>query len=372
MMTRDLLTRGVVTRSVTATLLLILALVLGGSFAVPAASGQTALEKIRDAFSGKKTPPPAPPATSMMPMESDARLIEILVELAWLGDPITFPFYLEARVEGPVLHIRGNVPSKAVHEHAMKLVTTSLPVVDDLKENPTLKPHPTRMSPEQLQKVVGAAMRETLPRQAKNLQMRCTADGQVAISGMVETFEQKLQISQALRRLHGCTVAKNLTRVGTDPDGLLAKNLTKPAVTPTNVPGSIAIAQAPGGTTGVVKSSPLGSLPQDINIKTEPVGAPPANAGGSPASVPTEVPNVPVRPGGPRLTLPQIQQRIREACPKAKDVIATQKPTGEVKVEIHVREDGDIDGILNRIYSLPDMESYRLEVNFVIGAPGKN
>jgi osmotically-inducible protein OsmY len=375
------------------TLALILALGFGGTL-TNQVSGQTALEKIF----GKKTPPAPPPQTSLLPGESDARLIEILVELAWLGDPVTFPFYIEARVEGPVLHVRGNVPSKAVHDYAIKLthMNTSLPVVDDIKENPNLKVPVTRMSTEQLQNVVRSALRESLPRQAKNLQMRCTADGQVAISGNVDTFEQKLQISQALRRLHGCTVARNLTRVGSDPEGLLAKNLTKPADKATNVGGSptnitgslpntgpLAANQSPS-TTEVVKSSPLGSLPPEIMIKTEPPltpptyvgGSQPAYAGGSPANVggsqPTDVPSVPVNKTGPRLTLPQIQKRIKDACPKAKEVIVTQKPTGEVKVEIHVREDGDIDTTLNRVYALPEMESYRLEVNFVIGVPGKN
>src|SRR5262249_25467116 len=101
--------------------------------------------------------------------------------------------------------------------------------------------------------------------------------------------------------------------------------------------------------------------PPAVTIRAEPI---------TPA-LPTDVPNNVIKKDGPRMTLAQIQRRIQDACPKAMKVLASQRPAGEVKVEIHVREDGDIDAILNRIYALPEMESYRLEVSFVVGNPGK-
>src|ERR1700677_153542 len=188
-----------------------------------AASGQTAMQKV---LAGRKTPAPEAAPTR----ESDERLIEILVELAWLADPITFPFYLEAHMDGGRLHLRGNVPSKAVHDHALKLAQTNtpLPLADELKENPRLVVRPTRMPPDQLEKVARAALRESLPRLAGNLQVRCTYDGQAAVVGSVDSFEHKLAISQALRRLHGCTAARNTTRVGYDPDGSIVQNLIHP------------------------------------------------------------------------------------------------------------------------------------------------
>ncbi len=41
------------------------------------------------------------------------RLTEIQVELAWLSDPLTFPYYLEAHVKGQALEIRGYVANAA-------------------------------------------------------------------------------------------------------------------------------------------------------------------------------------------------------------------------------------------------------------------
>jgi BON domain len=328
---------------------LILGLMLGSS---GPASAQTSMQKMLDNLAGRK---PAAPATAQI-RESDTRLIEILVELAWLGDTVTFPFYLEARVEGPNLQLRGNVPSKAVHDHAVKMaqMNSPLPVADVLKENSLLKVHPTRMTPDQLEKVVRASLRESLPRQAKNLQTRCTADGQVAVKGIVESFEQKLTVSQVLRRLHGCTVVINLTTVTYDPQGDLARMFTQPKVNPVVVPPTV-VAQGPGtSTTDVVKSSPLvlPGPPADIIVKADPTSVPPA-----------------VKKDGPRLTLPQIQKRIQEACPKAKEVRVSMKLGGDIKVEIHIRDEADIEATFNRVYSIADLESYHLDVGFIVGAP---
>ena len=281
-----------------------LVMLLGLGFAGPA-TAQTGLQKI---LAPKKNPSP-PPAPRQ---ESDSRLIEILVELAWLGDPLTFPFYIEARLEGATLHVRGNVPSRAVRDQALKIaqLNTLLPAADDLKENPRLNVRPTRMSPEQLEKVVRAALRESQPRLAKGLQVRCTADGQVAVLGNVDSFEQKLTISQALRRLHGCTVAINLTRVSYDPEGILARNIVKPTAVPLTINQPISIE--------VVKGGPLG-----VPAATQDTGS--AATPSITVSVPTPEVSVTPRNNVPstRLTLPQIQKLIQDACPRAKEVRVT-------------------------------------------------
>src|SRR5262245_52455460 len=53
--------------------------------------------------------------------DDSGRLMEVLVELAWLADPVTFPYYLEARVDGQALEVRGYVPSKAIRDKAINL-----------------------------------------------------------------------------------------------------------------------------------------------------------------------------------------------------------------------------------------------------------
>src|SRR4051794_6283264 len=49
------------------------------------------------------------------------RQAEIQIELAWLADPVTFPYFLEARTTSAGLVVRGYVPNKAVHEQAVNL-----------------------------------------------------------------------------------------------------------------------------------------------------------------------------------------------------------------------------------------------------------
>ncbi len=49
------------------------------------------------------------------------RLAEARVELAWLADPITFPYFLEARVEGATLTVRGFVPDQTVRMQAQRV-----------------------------------------------------------------------------------------------------------------------------------------------------------------------------------------------------------------------------------------------------------
>src|SRR5207302_2713983 len=65
------------------------------------------------------------------------RLIEIQVELAWLSDRTTFPYFLDAHVKGMSLEVRGYVPSKAVREQAVNLAKLNSPlsVTDALKEH---------------------------------------------------------------------------------------------------------------------------------------------------------------------------------------------------------------------------------------------
>jgi len=88
------------------------------AIAALAQSGEGPLQKLFGTSTAPKTKAPA---------EDPRRLAEIAVELAWLGDPVTFPYFLEARVEGAKLTVRGFVPDKAVREHALGLARLGLP-----------------------------------------------------------------------------------------------------------------------------------------------------------------------------------------------------------------------------------------------------
>ncbi len=147
------------------------------------------------------------------------RLAEINIEIAWLADPVTFPYYLEARSNGGNMEVRGYVPGKAVREHALRLaqVHASAPVVDAMKEHPSLLVRPSPMTPQELQRRIVSALREALPKSSQQLQVQLAPDGKVFVHGAIPTHEDKLTVSLSLRRLHGCTSVQNQTQVPNDP-----------------------------------------------------------------------------------------------------------------------------------------------------------
>lgn len=143
------------------------------------------------------------------------RLLEILIELSWLGDPITFPHMLEAKVEAGTVRVRGKIPDAAVREHALKLARLPCPmtVIDETKPGPAIE-RSTRLNPLVLQHAVQSALREALPRTDNALRIHCEMDGRVIIEGHVKSFAEKLAVSKKLQRLHGCACVVNRLQVG--------------------------------------------------------------------------------------------------------------------------------------------------------------
>jgi hypothetical protein len=143
------------------------------------------------------------------------RLLEILVELAWLADPVTFPYFLEARVEGPALHLRGFVPSISVRDQALKLARLHCPMSaqDDMKIRPGISVRPVRLPADQMEKAARTSLGVFFPRTDGHFQIRADNAGHVQVRGFVNSFEEKLALSQELRRLHGSTAVINLVHV---------------------------------------------------------------------------------------------------------------------------------------------------------------
>src|SRR5438552_388836 len=85
----------------------------------------------------RAAPAKQPPANGVkIGAEDYNRLREILVELAWLADPSTFPCLLEAHMASTSLQVKGRVPNRAVHERALQIARLHCPmtVADGLRE----------------------------------------------------------------------------------------------------------------------------------------------------------------------------------------------------------------------------------------------
>lgn len=144
-----------------------------------------------------------------------SRLAEVKVELAWLADPATFPYYLSALVNGTDLEVRGHVPDEAAHQKALALARaqSTLPVRDALTVNANVAFRPESQMSATLQRDAADVLQAEFPQAGQAYEVKAQADGQVTVAGSVSSFEEKLSISLRLRRLRGCTAVINQLNV---------------------------------------------------------------------------------------------------------------------------------------------------------------
>lgn len=358
-----------------------------------AQSGDRPLHRMAEFFQNKKTGTPPAPA----PLREDARrIVEVQIELAWLAEPFTFPFYLEAHADAHQLEIRGNVPSRAVREHALKVARlySPLPIVDSMKENPALTVKHMRMSAGQLQSAVNTALAESMPRHVRNLQARCSADGRVAIAGTVASFEEKLAISQSLRRLHGCTSVTNSVQVAADPDGSIARGITrgpqadaKPAAKQepffprltSNANKSAKPIVVPGSTNPAANDGSPRTATAVPASRTKETPEPMLTIGlGQPVDPPQGAKTAPAQPVAQTRTTPdpvktlaranptQLKRRIEQACPMAKEVKISFSSATDVRIEVQAAKPEDGDQLAGAVLSLPDLEPYKVDLHITL------
>jgi osmotically-inducible protein OsmY len=282
--------------------------------------------------------------------ENAQRRAEIDVELAWLADPITFPYFLEARVDGGTLSVRGYVPDKVVREQALKLarVYTTYTIADNLKEHPSLRVHIAKESPAQLQAAVVSTLREALPRQYQRLQVQCGADGTVTLRGPVAAAEERLAASHALRRLYGCSSVQNLMQVPGE-----AETRPQPVV-------------GFGPLVPTKDAEPRREQPAVTNLQG-PSLLPPKE----PTSAPKETTSTKVNLSPEKIA--GLEKRVREACAGAKDVKIEVTPANKVRIELTVASDNEITTFAGKVYGLAEVSDYRdaVELYFTVGQEKK-
>ncbi len=159
---------------------------------------------------------PTTPGKAQAAGEDSNRLAEIAVELGWLADPVCFPYHFAARADGDNLEIRGVVPNAAVRDRILKVARQEgrLKVVDHLKVNPNASSHPVSVPIDELLRSAQETLRTSFPKQVAKIEVGCRTYGQMVLTGVIPTFEEKLAISQSLRRLPGCTSVVNQLAVG--------------------------------------------------------------------------------------------------------------------------------------------------------------
>lgn len=154
-----------------------------------------------------------PVTTSVL--DSHTKLEEMKVELALLADPATFACNLSAKLEGNAMLVRGFVPNDAVREHAMEIARagTHLPIADGLKIHHSLAMRSAGVPIAAVQQGAQDLVAEGFPEIAGGIEVRATITGQITLTGSARSYEEKLGVSQRLRRLNGCTAVINQLKV---------------------------------------------------------------------------------------------------------------------------------------------------------------
>jgi osmotically-inducible protein OsmY len=148
-------------------------------------------------------------------LDSHTKLEEMKVELALLADPATFACNLSATLDGNAMLVRGFVPNDAVRERALLAARTGthLPVADGLKIHRSLAMRAAGIPVTALQQGARDLLAEGFPEIAAEIEVKATITGQVTLTGSARSYEEKLAVSQRLRRLNGCTAVVNQLKV---------------------------------------------------------------------------------------------------------------------------------------------------------------
>lgn len=145
----------------------------------------------------------------------DARSIEAAVELAWLADPITFPYDLRAEFRGGQLEIHGVVPAAIVRKQAVGIarLVSSAQILDQSDIRPeTLAKIPDVPARDVVERT-RAAIQRALPQLAGRVEASCDDNGRVALRGVVSNSTEKNVLSALMRRVAGCTSVENQVTV---------------------------------------------------------------------------------------------------------------------------------------------------------------
>jgi len=155
-------------------------------------------------------------SASAQTLNRDARGAEIAVELAWMNDPITFPYELRAFIKNGVVEVHGVVPSPIVRKQALNIARLfgSKHVLDqtDIAAG-SLKSYVNVPS----EKVVAAAQARIgrgLPQLRSTVGIECSAEGRAVLHGTASTVAEKLALSEMMRVVPGCLQVENRIQVG--------------------------------------------------------------------------------------------------------------------------------------------------------------
>jgi hypothetical protein len=150
---------------------------------------------------------------------------DVRVQLAWLADPMTFPWNLAARIGPSSLEVVGYVPTDAVRQRVIQVAreSCSLPVADRLQIHPGLPlPFASQEVSPGLRQLVLDYLAQLLGERLRYLHVQPDANGRVVLTGTVLSPQEQLQVARSLRTLNGCRAVAYRNQM---PHGLVGNTM---------------------------------------------------------------------------------------------------------------------------------------------------
>src|SRR5579871_523569 len=138
--------------------------------------------------------------------EAHLRLEEMKVDLALLADTATFPYYIGACSDDGELELRGLVPNETIKQRALDLAgrSTYLKVRDGLKISDAVSPPAVVRAPQVLQQEAAELLVKHFGEARRKIGLQARPNGQLMITGPIDSMETKLAVSRLFRQLPGC------------------------------------------------------------------------------------------------------------------------------------------------------------------------
>jgi hypothetical protein len=317
---------------------------------------------------------------------ADRRLVEIEVELAWLADPVTFPYHLGAQLRAGTLHVTGYVQTTTEREHALQVARSRCPleVIDELKTHPGIMLRQVNVEPLQARVDAENALLEDFPKDASRFKVTCGPDGLLMVGGTIGSPLEKLAVSRRLRHLPNCTAVVNRLQVvtaGVSPSSTAAAPSAGKAPENSRAPAVATLVNKPG-----VPWVPVANWEPVVGVPAPAAGpaSPNAQAGPntswrslSPTSYQAPPTSAPAEafefhkagPTGPPSAVPmvplpaRVKKQIEDVCGGAAKVNVVARSATDLLVQLKVRSEAEADRLTGKILTMPELGPYHVELD---------
>lgn len=145
-------------------------------------------------------------STGLVTTHLDASLSN-RVKVAWLSDPLTFSLNLDLKSTPTGLRVVGYVPNASIKQRALVICQqiTGEPVEDGLRVLPSLSPRQViTVRAKDLEQYVLRYLANEFPEAMESVSVAANRQGQVTVSGIVNSHDDELEICQTLRKIPYC------------------------------------------------------------------------------------------------------------------------------------------------------------------------